>query len=176
MYILFLYPSWNKACGISEYTRSLTEALSGKGNTVQVISNTAELRQYITKHHCDLIHIQHQYSLYDIEDLKDALGSCVIPTVITVHTISKKYSKAQEHHNIILNSGSSLIVHSAAARLALLSYSLKFKTHVLQVFSMLNLSWFLSDIETSFFRFKKTWIFLIVLSPSLTRYFPVAAF
>lgn len=78
--ILVVCPSWGKACGIAEYTKSLVAALLEMSVITTRLSPVEGFR---------LVHLQHEYGLYTSDELREWIRRCEqagVPLVITMHT------------------------------------------------------------------------------------------
>ena len=111
--------SWGCRCGIANYSRDLTSALAQEGAEVYVVrlprfgtKNTDIMRniaERIPIDKVDLIHIQHEYGLYQGHDITfyNMLKQLKKPVVSTMHAAGK-----WEVDEVIAQVSSKVIVHN----------------------------------------------------------------
>ncbi len=123
MQILMICPSWRRICGVADYTRFLVEAYSTIGLHVQVAENLEQVKNIIKREKFNAVHIQHEYSLYSIEELTNILTTCLqagIPVLSTMHTIIPQGHLVQ-HHTLLVSHCRTILTHSCQSREVLIS-------------------------------------------------------
>lgn len=109
--IIMVLPSWQQRCGISEYTRSLTDALKNEGCNVEVVKDILLLLEKGDITEEKIIHLQYEYSLFTypvIQKIITHLHSKNIPFLITAHS----YTQELAVYNNLLKEIKPLIVHN----------------------------------------------------------------
>jgi len=110
---------WNVRCGIYTYSRNLTEALKEIDVDTYIVRlprfgiKTNELMRLVAESipldEIDIIHVQHEYGLYDGHDVYfyDILESFKKPLVTTMHAVGSRGID-----NFISNCSDKIIVHN----------------------------------------------------------------
>lgn len=109
--IIMVLPSWEQRCGISEYTRSLTDALKKEGCNIRIVKNVVDLLETGNITETDIVHLQYEYSLFAFQELQNIitqLRSKRISFLITAHS----YTQQLPVYNDLLKEVTPLIVHS----------------------------------------------------------------
>lgn len=97
--MVMVCPSWGRQCGVADYTRYLVEGFAAIGVPVHVVDSAGALRGALAAGGVDLVHLQHEYSLYN-EHLAGYLTPCVervVPVVATMHSATPAPNPAQQH-------------------------------------------------------------------------------
>lgn len=92
-------PSWGRQCGVADYTRYLVDGFSTIGVHAHIVNSVAALRQALAAGGFDLVHVQHEYSLYNNE-LHGYLAPCVervVPAIATMHSATASTPPAYQH-------------------------------------------------------------------------------
>ncbi|MEW6545538.1 MAG: glycosyltransferase [Bacillota bacterium] len=120
--VLLVVPSWGEICGVAEYTRSLAAALQAVGCRARVAGkehvSTDGLASLVAPG--EVVHLQYEYSLYELEALRAILArlqTMHVPLVLTLHS----YTEEAVRHNAMLRDVRPLIVHSEPTRQKLTS-------------------------------------------------------
>lgn len=98
---LLLISSWNTACGIAEYTKTLVHNLKELRPEIEIEVITPEqmMKGYDTR--ASLIHVQYEPNLYDREALARFLEIQTVPVLLTAHYydsyISGRYLPSLAH-------------------------------------------------------------------------------
>lgn len=104
-------PSWGRPCGVAEYARGLIWGFQQIGQPVAVLGDPAQVSQAAQQKRCQVIHFQHEYSLWEPGLLRrqamELLRYGATP-VVTVHA----HAAASDHHAVLREVFPCLIVHS----------------------------------------------------------------
>jgi glycosyltransferase involved in cell wall biosynthesis len=116
-------PTWGKVCGVADYTRQLIHVTKNKSNQIKIYSELNEhLPAMIKKDAIDLVHFQHEYSLYDLNTLTRVmieLNRQQVPVITTLHSWS---SDLVVYNRQISEWSSRVIVHSKAVHRLCISH------------------------------------------------------
>lgn len=132
MRILMTCPSWGRQCGVADYTRYLVGGCGAIGVHVHVVNSPEALRQALAAGGFSLVHIQHEYSLYN-QTLHGYLVPCMeraVPAVATMHSATSSPAPAQQHPLLAAHCRA-VLVHSQDARQILATSG--FRPELLQV-------------------------------------------
>lgn len=93
-----IVPSWNRPCGVAEYSKSLAAALERLGQSVMpVAANPAGAVGPVLSQGLGLAHFQFEYGLCDAEELcrsAAALARNGVPSLVTVHSFDRRAEHA----------------------------------------------------------------------------------
>ncbi|MEJ8545140.1 glycosyltransferase [Brevibacillus borstelensis] len=109
--------TWGKQCGVADYTKQLIEATQNSEVEFKVYTEIDEHFPFVIgRDRIDIVHLQHEYSIYDLKSLYYAmckLNQLQIPIITTLHS----WSSDMIPHNLLISSKSSkIIVHSEAVK------------------------------------------------------------
>jgi glycosyltransferase involved in cell wall biosynthesis len=115
MRVLIVCPSWGRACGVADYTRYLIEGFTNIGVHGHVVTDVAGLQAALAGGQFDLVHLQHEYSLFD-GVLPGILQACAgrLPVIATVHTVTNSPGPAVQNR-YLATFCQGIIVHSVHA-------------------------------------------------------------
>ena len=110
--MLMVIPSWQKNCGIAEYTKQLGKYIEDKNVKVTIYpsNNLKDLLQHLNKFNC--VYIQHEYSFFqnrnELEEFLDKAREANVKTVILMHTFAPFYP----YLNMVIDKASAVIFHN----------------------------------------------------------------
>lgn len=110
-------PTWGKQCGVADYTKQLIGNIVNQSFRIRIYSEvTADLSSQIEKDSVDIVHFQHEYSIYDFSTMYrvlNELNQLNIPVVTTLHS----WSEELVSHNLLISDMSTgIIAHSAEVK------------------------------------------------------------
>lgn len=104
-------PSWGRPCGVAEYTHGLQWGFQQLGLPAAVLGEAARIAQAASQNRCNVVHIQHEYSLWEPGLLRrqalELLRHGVRP-VVTVHA----YGAVPDHNAVLRDVFPCLVVHA----------------------------------------------------------------
>lgn len=110
-----ILPTWGKVCGIAEYIKQLIRHTADEKIQIQVFRDLqADLPAILMEENIDVVHIQHDYGLYDLEALSrimHRLQRGPMPVITTQHSWC---DGLREHHALIASHSRLVLVHSEA--------------------------------------------------------------
>lgn len=119
MRLSLVVPSWNRPCGVGEYSKALVAALAELGQPVEVMAVApADVVPLARAKGLDLVHFQYEYSLCDARELARAaeeLERAGIRSVVTVHS----FDPGADYANRVIRILPRMIVTSPAIRLVM---------------------------------------------------------
>lgn len=105
-------PSWERPCGIAEYTRSLIDGLQQLGHKAHILpGDVGHLPSLAANRNLKVVHFQYEYNLYEPARLRVVLNAMMrsgIHLVATVHS----FVDAPDHNNLLKEFFGRLIVHA----------------------------------------------------------------
>lgn len=121
MRILLICPTWGQECGVADYTRYLAQGFAFNRIQVQVAATPDQLRQELATNAYDLVHLQHEYSLYqrDLVAFVTLIRERGLPLFATMHSVTKDLGPAMQHPILAINCRA-ILVHSHEARQTLM--------------------------------------------------------
>lgn len=120
MRVLLVCPSRGGECGVADYTRYLDEGFGAIGVRAHVVTDTAALRRALISEPFDLVHLQHEYSLYN-HVLPEIMQACAgrLPIIATMHTVVNAGGSLHQHPYLAAHCRG-IILHSEEARQTLI--------------------------------------------------------
>jgi len=114
-------PTFKQNCGIGHYSEALVDSLFDSGVHLKTYATKEpqRLADAAVEQELDLVHLQHEYSFYDVEKLQvfyRGLSEAGIASVTTMHTVVKDEFTTRP----VLEGSGAVIVHSERARDVLL--------------------------------------------------------
>ncbi len=108
-------PTWGNECGIAEYTKDLIYSVNDGSVKFRILNSIHDnFASMVVKNKIDIVHFQHEYSLYPIDLLNKVMRDLKflrIPIITTLHTWSQK-SDLTMHNKTIARKSTKIIVHS----------------------------------------------------------------
>lgn len=104
-------PSWERPCGVAEYSRALIDGLRRVGRQVHIITgDVADVPTMTANRRLQAVHFQYEYSLYNPVRLRPVLGALLrsgIRLAATLHS----FAETPEHNTLLAEFFGRFIVH-----------------------------------------------------------------
>lgn len=113
--VVLAVPSWDRPCGVAEYSKGLRRGLQALGVETVVARDGDDLVRLARELAAGVVHVQHEYSLWDPFALRRqamALLRAGVRTVATVHALAP----VPEHNAVLADCFQALVVHAPAMR------------------------------------------------------------